>query len=360
MKICFDYEIFWKQKISSIGSRYYFNLIDNLFRYKELNIKVFAGFYLDEKIENLSKNVVFGKKIKKKIPLTGKITEKFNSVFCNYKISNFNPDIIHKTYYSNRLIKNKSKVVLTVMDLWHEKNSNYKDMPKKDSIDIADHIICPSNYSKKDLIDIYKVDEKKVSVVSVGIENFEKCKNNNFTKHSDKPYLLYVGARGRYKNFNSLIEAFSSSTKLKNDFNILCFGGGNFTSYEQSLFKEKKISHLVIKSERIDDQALYNTYKNARCLIYPSSHEGIGLPPLEAMSLECPVITSNHEAILEGVGNAGVIFNPSSIEDIKDKIENTVYSNDKIKELKINGIIRSKNFSWKKCAEETIKIYRNF
>ena len=75
------------------------------------------------------------------------------------------------------------------------------------------------------------------------------------------------------------------------------------------------------------------------------------------MSLECPVITSNHEAILEGVGNAGVIFNPSSIEDIKDKIENTVYSNDKIKELKINGIIRSKNFSWKKCAEETLAIY---
>ena len=132
MKICFDYEIFWKKKLSSIGSRYFFNLINNLEKYKELNLKVFAGLYLDEKIEELSKNIVLGKRIKRRIPFTGKVIEKLNSVICDNRILKFNPDIIHKTYYSNKIVKNKSKVILTIMDFWHEKNSNYNDMPREE------------------------------------------------------------------------------------------------------------------------------------------------------------------------------------------------------------------------------------
>ena len=358
MKICFDYEIFWKQKLSSIGSRYYFNLIQNLAKYEELDLKVYAGFYLDEKISELSNDIVFGKRIKNRIPFTGKITEKFNSTFTNYKISKFCPDIIHKTYYSNNVPKNKSKIILSVMDLWHEKNSNYNYMPKRNSINIADHIICISNNTKKDLVKIYEVDPNKVTVIYLGIENFEKYKTIPVSKSKDKPYLLYVGARGRYKNFGNFVEAFSRSKNLKNDFNILCFGGGNFTKDEEFLFRKNKIQHLVFKSKKNDDQTLYNLYKNAMCLVFPSSHEGFGLPPLEAMSLGCPVISSNYEAILEGVGNAAALFDPFQIEEIKAQLEKTLYSREIIEKLIKNGISQTKKFSWKKCAEETLEIYK--
>jgi len=90
MKICYDYEIFWKQKFSGVASRYYFNLIKYLSYNQNLKIKVFANIYLNERIENLPSNLLIGKRMKKRIPFTGKILEKFNSTLCNYQISKLN------------------------------------------------------------------------------------------------------------------------------------------------------------------------------------------------------------------------------------------------------------------------------
>ena len=124
---------------------------------------------------------------------------------------------------------------------------------------------------------------------------------------------------------------------------------------------KKIISELKIDISKIiqidaDDSILSNLYKKAAAFVYPSKYEGLGLPPLEAMSLGCPVITSNHEAIIEAVGDAAILFNPEEPEDIKDKIEDVLYSND-LKKIEITGINRSKLFSWDKCAEETLQVY---
>ena len=99
-------------------------------------------------------------------------------------------------------------------------------------------------------------------------------------------------------------------------------------------------------------------YKNATCLVFPSIHEGLGLPPLEAMSIGCPVISSNHKAIVEGVGEAAALFDPLDIEQFCYVLENTLYSEIKLSELSKKGIIQSKNFSWVKCAEQTLEIYK--
>ena len=161
MKICFDYEIFWKQKFSGVASRYYYNLIKYLSKNKNINLKVFASIYLNERLEKLSTDIINGYRLKNRIPYTGKIIEKFNSIICNHQIKKFKPNIIHKTYYSNKIKKNNSKVVLTVFDLCHEKFSNYKYMPKQYSLEIADHILCPSKKTKNDLSNIYNINEKK-------------------------------------------------------------------------------------------------------------------------------------------------------------------------------------------------------
>ena len=360
MKICYDYEIFWKQKFSGVASRYFYNLITHMSLNQDTEIKVFANFFLNEKIRYLNSSIIKGIYLKKRIPFTGKIFEKFNSITCNYQISNFAPNVIHKTYYSNKIKKKNSRVILTVFDLWHEKMSDFKYMPKKDSLKIADHILCPSNKTKKDLIKIYDIEEKKIKVTYFGIENFDQYKKNKSKAFLKKPYILYVGARQRYKNFVNLIKAFASSEKLMKDFDILCFGGGKFLNEEKELFKKNNIQGLVYKSKDDTDQTLYNGYINTTFLVYPSSHEGLGLPPLEAMSLKCPVITSNHEAILEGVGESAIIFDPTNFEDIKHKIEETVYSNDKINKLKLDGLTQSKKFSWANCVKETFEVYRKY
>ena len=113
----------------------------------------------------------------------------------------------------------------------------------------------------------------------------------------------------------------------------------------------------IIQINGDDNQLLY-LYKNASAFIFPSIIEGLGLPPLEAMSQGCPVISSNHSAILEGVGDAAETFDPIQIEDIMQKIEKVLYDKTYTNTLIKKGIERSKLFSWKKCANETLNVYK--
>ena len=122
------------------------------------------------------------------------------------------------------------------------------------------------------------------------------------------------------------------------------------------------IIDIKIKENKIiqidgDDSHLLYLYKNAKAFVFPSKYEGLGLPHLEAMSLGCPVISSNHEAILEAVGDAAELFNPDSFEELCLKMEETLYSSEKIKNLINRGFDRSKNFSWEKCSNETFTLY---
>lgn len=358
MKICFDSEIFWTEKFGSISSRYFFSLIKILSNNNDLDVKVFARFYLNKKLDDLSKKIVIGNRVKFTPRIGGSIFRKLNSIFLNNRIKEYKPDIIHKTYYSSFLPKNhKSKVVLTVMDLWHEKYYENR-RPKEYSLKISDHIICPSISTKDDLIKIYNIDEKKITVTYFGVEKFENVKAQNYIKNFNKPFLLYVGARGRYKNFNNFIEAYAKSETLPKNFNIMCFGGADFSSDEINSFKKLKIFDYIYKEKNNDDETLLNLYKNAKCLVYPSSHEGLGLPPLEAMSLGCPTITSNHAAIMEGVGNASITFDPNNISEIKLALEENLYSSDKLKKLTDLGYLQSEKFSWDKCVKETLEVYK--
>ncbi len=359
MKICFDYEIFWTQKFGAISSRYFFNLIENLSIKSNLDVKVFAKFYLNNRLDNLSKNVVIGNKLKLKPPFTGTFFKKINAFFLNKQIELFKPDIIHKTYYNFNLKKqNKSKVVLTVFDLWHEKNSKTLYRPKEYSLNISDHIVCPSVSTKNDLVDIYKIDPEKITVTYFGIEKFKDIKIVNDHNNIQKPFLLFIGARGRYKNFINFIKSYSKSQRMIKEFDIICFGGGDFSSDEINLFKKLEINDSIHKEKNNDDQTLLKLYKNAKCLVYPSTHEGFGLPPIEAMSQGCPTFTSNYKAVIEGVGDAAATFDANNILEMQNVMEDYIFSDYKLKKLIELGKKQSMKFSWEKCVNETLDVYK--
>jgi glycosyltransferase involved in cell wall biosynthesis len=362
-KIAFDHQIFQAQKYGGV-SRYVVNLAKNL--ESEVNeVKIIAplhqNLYLRE--ANYAKNIYF----KKILPKTERLLSYINNNIVKFSLNKWKPDIIHQTYYPNKNISfNFNPIIIcTIHDMIHEKFPEYFPannrtvINKKRSILNANHLICVSESTKKDLIDIYNISEEKISVIYHGFEfNISNYESNDFLK-KNRPYLLYVGNRDGYKNFLFLIKSISFSQKIMNDFNIIAFGGGEFNDIELLTFKKLGFKANQLIQITGDDSILKILYQNATAFIYPSLYEGFGIPPLEAMANNCPVISSNSSSISEVIGNAGKYFDPTISEQIIDSIEKVVYSESNRKTLINLGTERIKLFSWKQCAINTDKVYKN-
>jgi glycosyltransferase involved in cell wall biosynthesis len=229
---------------------------------------------------------------------------------------------------------------------------------KKKVFSRVDHIICISENTRRDLLELFAVPADKVSVVYLGFNAFEgESKERN--EPQNIPYILYVGQRGGYKNFENFVLAYASSEWLRNNFRIYCFGGGVFTSVEKETLALNGVKESHIQQIGGDDLVLAKCYRNASAFIYPSLYEGFGIPPLEAMSVGCPVVCSNTSSIPEVVGNAGEYFDPTSINSIRVSIEKVLQSSECRADLVEKGAERCKLFTWEKCATETLSIYRS-
>ncbi len=364
IKIVYDYQAFALTPYSGI-SRYFYEISRNIHLNEDCEVKIVAPLYNNQYIKDSLADMVVGKKYENLQDLLG-ITSLINRSQCKRWLHENSPDILHETYYNSYdLVPPNCKTVLTVYDMIHEKFSNGMNASerkvadiKKRSIKRADKIICISENTKKDLLEIIDLDPEQVSVVHLGC-SLTKVDNPLDLPVVNAPYLLYVGARGYYKNFKNLLQAFASSPKISDEFKLVCFGSDKFSRMEKS-----EINQLKIKEDRIlhfkgDDRLLANLYTNATAFIYPSLYEGFGIPPLEAMHLSCPVICSNAASIPEVVGEAGYYFDPHSSEDIVLAIELVVFSEEARKNLIIKGQQRATQFSWQKCAQETYTVYQN-
>jgi glycosyltransferase involved in cell wall biosynthesis len=361
MKVAFDYQAFTNQSYGGV-SRYFVRLAQEFLRYEQ-DIQIFSPLHRNRYLKELPAEIVHGKELNSFPPKSKPLFLAWNQIKSNSAICNWHPDVIHETYYAAKPVGNTDALrVVTVYDMIHElfpNNFSWLDrttQQKKISLTRADKIICISHNTKRDLIDIFNLPEEKIFVVHLGFEKFSP--NETTVKiQLDKPYLLYVGSRAGYKNFRGLLDAFASSHKLNNDFRLIAFGGGAFNREEINLFQKLGISLNNVQQISGNDEVLGRLYQHARAFIYPSLYEGFGLPPLEAMAHDCPVISSNTSSMPEVIGDAGVYFSPKNIDSIRDAIERTVYSDNAIHLLTQKGVKQLKNFSWQKCAEETLKIY---
>ncbi len=358
MKIVYDHQIFLSQRYGGI-SRYYYELASNLSNILDCDIKICSPVYINEYIKGLPSINVIGKHINP-FPKTGRFLRFYNDIISTILLSIKQPDIIHETYYVKKKNKyKKTKSVLTVFDMIDEKCSydTNKDITKlkEKAVARADHVICISENTRKDLLEVIDVDPKKVSVVHLGY-SLSTPNSKIIDKVIQQPYLLYVGKRGGYKNFDRLLRAYANSKRLINDLHIVCFGGGGFSFKELNYIDQLGISDKIIYFSG-DDNLLSKLYIHASALVYPSLYEGFGIPLLEAMSFKCPVICSNTSSIPEVAADAAQYFLPLSVDNIMNSIEKVVYSESKSKKLISLGLKRIKEFSWKKCAIETKSIY---
>ena len=297
-----------------------------------------------------------------KIPrFSTKLVKNLNFIISTMYMNFWEPDIIHKTYFNNHIYKTLSaKKILNIWDLNHEiypelYNKKKDWRPKKISLMSADHVICSSYKTRDDLEKYYNFDLKKTSVVYQGVNQFI---NSDEIKYEKKKYLLYVGSRLKYKNFENLLNALSIEKKILEDFQLVCFGQEKITPFEINLIDKLKLNKKNIVFVSGDDQKLQDYYLNSTALIYPSKNEGFGFPPLEAMSFGCPVITSNNSAIIEATNLPMYCFDPESPSDIATKIQSIIYSKSITNFLIDHGLQRIKELSWKKTSYETLEVYK--
>ncbi|MFM2275738.1 MAG: hypothetical protein RL211_1610 [Pseudomonadota bacterium] len=366
MKIVFDHQIFTQQSYGGI-SRYFVRLAQGLLALGH-QADVVAPIHRNRYLKDLPAQHVHGLQLERFPPKTGRLFMLANDHLSKLKMGNIGADLLHETYYSAKPVSTAVKRrVISVYDMIHEKYpANFSAVDpairfKRLAVDRADHVICISHSTKNDLCALFRVPEHKVSVVHLGYEKFNQRPDAAAALPAGqivRPFLLYVGSRGGYKNFDRMLKAVASRPALKNDFDVLAFGGGAFNAAEQALITTLGFAPNAVRQVGGDDAVLGSLYAQAHAFVYPSVYEGFGLPPLEAMAHDCPVVTSNSSSMPEVVGNAGAYFDPLDIEAQAEAICSVAFDEQRRSELIALGRQRLPLFSWERCALETQAVYQ--
>lgn len=363
MKVFFDHQIFLLQKYGGI-SRYITKLNEYL-NYQNINSKIYSPISINEHFVSKEKKIINHFKFNKIFRFCTKVFNFYNNSLTSIYLKKFKPDIIHQTYYKrNYNVNDKTPTVITVYDLIHEKIYQNFELTengkwKKKTIKNADHIICISKQTQDDLLNFYDIDKKKTSVIHLATDfasnEFANMESNT---NKQKKFLLFVGDRGKYKNFKNFIRAFSLSSYLKDEFIIICIGSVNFSKEEKIFFEKNYLNINKIKYINATDAQLISLYKNATALISPSIFEGFGLPVIEAISLGCPVMASNIKVYREILGGNAIYFDPNNVDNIKDILEKNLFSKILLNKLSTNALVHAKNYTWDICAIKTINVYK--
>lgn len=364
MQIIYDHQIFYLQKYGGI-SRYFFELASIIAKSTGDTVRIAAPLYINSYLQDAPSELRIIGTLVQRWPHTGRICMSINSLISRPLFSVIRPDIVHETYYlAHRLAPKRSRIVLSVYDMIHEKFPEFfraNDRTSRDklaAVKRADHIICISESTRRDLIELFSVPSEKTTVIHLGF-SFRSLSEPNLLVPTDRPYILYVGARNCHKNFDRLLSVYSQSVLLQRDAVIVAFGGGTFSLDERTRIRQLGIDGSKIFHVSGDDSVLGTLYRNAFVFVYPSLYEGFGIPPLEAMNFDCPVVCSNTSSMPEVAGDAANYFDPHNLEEMRQKIEEIFESTSKRNCLIERGRKRLQYFSWDKCASETLKVYNN-
>ncbi len=386
MRICIDIRCLAEKKRTGVGE-YAFNLLQALFEIdKDNQYILFLNSWQKSEID-FSWIEKYPKVKLKEFSFPNKILNLFFWYFHWPKIDKIvgGADIVFMPNIIFASISKKTKLVLTIHDLSYERFPEYFS-PKRRWWHIfinpqricqrADKIIAVSQSTATDLKKIYKIENQKIKTIySACNDKFRVINRNNIqlSKIKEKyqlPYkfVLYLGTIEPRKNITNLIKAFNQMQALakeKNEvsisqFNLVIAGAKGWLDKEiyqeikSSFFKDKiKIINFVSDKDKV------YVYNLATLFVYPSFFEGFGFPPLEAMQCGVPVIVSNDSSLPEVVGEAGLLVEASKPDEIRQAMEKVLMYK-KMRETMIkNGLVKTKEFQWKKTALETLKAFQD-
>ena len=363
MRIAFDHQAFVRQPFGGV-SRYFCRLANELAKHGEHDLRVFAPLHMNNYLRQLPQSIVDGVFLDRIPSFARPIVRGLNGLLSSRSINRWQPDVLHETYFQSRPGSSPDiPRVVTVYDMIHEHfpgqfwTWDRTSAHKRRSVSRAEHVICISESTRRDLIDMFDVSPDKTSVVHLAYERFAETQaGHSRGTGMPEPFILYVGHRGGYKNFDRLLAAYAASSQVSGAVQLVCFGGGALSSAERARICELGLEGRVHCLSG-DDSRLGEAYSLAEALVYPSLYEGFGLPPLEAMAHDCPVVCSDTSSLPEVVGDAGEYFAPMDIDSIRAALERVVGSAERRNELVVSGRRRLEHFSWQKCAQETLAVY---
>jgi glycosyltransferase involved in cell wall biosynthesis len=365
MKILYDHQILGGQIYGGI-SRYYFELMDQYYRMQNPQFEL-SLVYSKTQCLNLAagkRKDYFFKKPGFRFRFTDKST--VNRVTSEKKIAARGFDIFHPTYYDPYFVEylDGSPFVLTVYDMIHERYAGqYSSRDKtaehkKYLLPKADRIIAISENTKKDILYYYpEIQESKITMTHLA--------SSIVKEEAQKPraavpsrYILFVGGRGRYKNFQILINSARDILAKDKDLHVVCAGSEPFKPSESQMFTglgiQKQVHHIPV-----EDSSLIWLYCNALVFVFPSLYEGFGIPVLEAFACGCPVICSNISSLPEVADNAAEYIDPQSESSVRQVLDKVIYNESLRRQMTTLGYERLKCFSWKNTALQTLDIYRS-
>jgi glycosyltransferase involved in cell wall biosynthesis len=361
VNITYDHDFFSSFKYSGV-SRYFFELISRLSRTERARVSLYMGWHINEfGFEKLRPDLkMFFGLHKPSLPHAGRLFSAASDVFLQPFLKLSNPDIYHQTYYRYFVPSYKGKRIITVYDMTYELFPDLFDrnarviQEKRMSVERADGIIAISQSAKDDLVRIWNIDPNRIKVIHL-------ANSLQFVDPPapaiDSPYLLYVGQRIAHKNASTLLHAYGKTPEIHTSVKLVFFGGAPFSPDELQLIDQYGIAGRVLQCSG-DDKLLSGYYRHARALVYPSRYEGFGLPLLEAMHYGCPVIASCASSLPEIAGTAAVYFNPDDTEELSSGILKVLTDSEFRSTLQNDGRMREKEFSWDRCARETLDFYK--
>ena len=222
----------------------------------------------------------------------------------------------------------------------------------------ANRIVTVSEFTKQDIINYYKIAASKIAVCYNGCrEEFKPISLNEkeriLSENTEgSPYFLYVGAVHPRKNVHRLIEAFDAFKRQNNTpFKLLICGRFAWQTGEvKAAFDKANYQKDIIFTGYVSDEEVVRLTAAAHAFVYVSNFEGFGIPILEAMQCDVPVITSNTSSMPKVAGDAALLVNPESVEEITNALIQLAFDKNLRQYLIEKGRIQRTKFSWEKTA----------
>lgn len=231
------------------------------------------------------------------------------------------------------------------------------------SVRCASLILTDSQSAKSDIVRYFGPPEEKVRVIPLGVESrFSLCDVQDIIDCRRRyglpdQFILYVGNHKPHKNVRTVVDALAL---VRNDTAcslVLLDDGGEDCRRTRSRVQETGMTDRVIFLRELPEADLPLMYNAADLFVFPSLYEGFGLPPLEAMACGTPVVTSNTSALPEVVGDAGIMVDPTRVDELADAMLRVLRSPDLRSEMTAKGLERARKYTWEETARQTRKAY---
>lgn len=357
MKVLFDHQIFTSQQFGGV-SKYFAEVIHRL---PPESWKISAWLSNNEYARHygLFKMTPFlpGRNFRGK----GRVMAELGKPYSLKIMRRGDFDVVHQTNFDPYLFKaTKGKPVVTT---YHDTNfvTEYNYNPRMirlqtESLRRSDAIIAISENTRRDMLKYFDLNPDKITVIHHGIE-MPRIPAGLEARIVEEPYILYVGMRHLFKNFKNFVKGFGAIADKFPDVKVVCTRNP-FNKEEQELFAQLGITDRM-QVVTADEVTLNRLYRDALFFVFPSLYEGFGMPILEAMANGCPTAIADASCFPEIGGDASLYFNPKDTDSIADTLKTMIQDESLRRELTRKGLQRASKFSWQRCAEQHMELYKS-